>query len=321
MAYKGYKIFDFHTHFPSLKEKSLTEKIDEDYGGTFGKPKLQYLMDNAEKACQARWKAWGMEPPSSDYSSDEEIMDLWEKERATKGIDRIVFVTGGGNENLAGLVKGRDGFIGFAHNDPEEPDAPDKLRVAVEKYGLKGYKILAPTVRRPINDPSLYPLWEEAERLGIPVLIHFGILGGGAGVAGKVNCNPLMLEDIARGFPKTNFVIPHFGAGYMRELLLLGWAAPNVCVDMSGSNQWIRWMPEELTKKDVLRRFIESFGFERIVYGTDSSFLPRGYVVDYLNEWLRIFDELKLTKAETGAILFDNAARLICGRENEEETE
>ncbi len=311
MSFNNYKIFDFHVHFPTLNKKSLTSNIDEEYIGKFGRDKFENSQSLANEAVMKRWKVWDMKPPSKEYKSDEEIMELWKKEKAEKGIEKIVFVTGGGNRHLSELIGNSEDIIGFAHNDPEEPDSPVKVKRAVEEYGLKGYKLLAPNVKRPLNDESLFPLWEEIEKLEIPVLIHFGILGGGAGVVGKKNCNPLMLEDIAKGFPNINFVIPHFGAGYMRELLLLGWACPNVYVDMSGSNQWIKWMPDELSKKTVLAKFIQCFGTEKIIYGTDSSYLPRGYIVDYLKEWMRIFDEISLSEAEISSIMYDNAYKLI----------
>ena len=115
--------------------------------------------------------------------------------------------------------------------------------------GLRGYKILAPALDTPIDHPSAYPTWEAAADLEIPVLIHFGVLGGGGGVSQHVNMSPLSLHDVARDFASVQFVIPHLGCGYVLELLHLMWSCPNVHVDTSGSNQWIRWMPEEITHR------------------------------------------------------------------------
>ena len=47
--------------------------------------------------------------------------------------------------------------------------------------------------------------------LDIPVLIHFGILGSGGGVAWHQNINPLKLHNVAKDFPEVTFVVPHFG--------------------------------------------------------------------------------------------------------------
>lgn len=311
MAFNGFKIFDIHTHFPTLRGDEYAALQDAEYVRVFGEEKLQYLKKLSWEAQAKRWAAHKMAPPATDQKDDAEVMRLWEEDRVAKDIEKIVFVTGGGNENLARVIKDYPAFLGFAHHNPEEKDAVEKLEVAVKELGLVGYKIFAPTLKRPINDPYFYPLWEKVEELGIPVLIHFGILGGGAGTAGKQNCNPLMLEDVAKGFPFVNFIIPHFGAGYMRELLLLGWACKNIYVDLSGSNQWVNWMPYPITKRDVLARFIDTFGIDYLVYGSDSSFLPRGYIMSYLEEWMEICAQLRLSQAETAALFYGNAEKLL----------
>ncbi|GAF90203.1 unnamed protein product, partial [marine sediment metagenome] len=89
------------------------------------------------------------------------------------------------------------------------------------------------------------------------------------------NMNPLTLWKVCSDFPTLNFVIPHFGACYWRELLQLCWQCPSVHVDTSGSNQWMRWMPYELTLKDLFRKSMETIGAERLIFATDSSWFPR----------------------------------------------
>lgn len=311
MSFNGYPIFDFHTHFPTLKLDDWNAVQDAEYVSRFGKHKLEHLKNLEWEASSARWKQCHMEYPVYNQKDDEEVMRLWEADRQTKDIEKIVFVTGGGNMHLSKIIKDYPAFLALAHHHPEEPNAAETLRTAVTELGMVGYKILAPTVKKPINDPSFYPLWEVAEQLKIPVLIHFGIFGGGAGVVGKQNCNPFLLEDVAKGFPFVDFIIPHFGAGYMRELLLLGWACKNIHVDLSGSNQWIKWMPFPTSKREVLGRFIDTFGVDRLIYGSDSSFLPRGYVMAYLEEWMRICEELGLSREDIFKLFYGNAERLL----------
>jgi len=63
---------------------------------------------------------------------------------------------------------------------------------------LKGLKILAPALERPVNERELYPVWEMCERLGIPALIHFGMLGAGGGISWNGRDNPGLLEQVAK---------------------------------------------------------------------------------------------------------------------------
>jgi hypothetical protein len=220
---------------------------------------------------------------------------------------------GGGNDNLARIVKMHpDRFTGFAHHDLFSEDAAVELERAVKELGLRGYKMIASALTRPVDDKAAYPVWEVAERLGIPVLIHFGVLGGGGGPARNLhNLDPLSLWEVAASFPTLKFVIPHFGACYLRELLQLCWSCPNVLIDTSGSNQWMTWMPYPLTLRDLFRKAVETVGADRIVFGTDSSYFPRGFSEDYLKEQVRECRAIGLDEGSVEKIFHGNAARLL----------
>lgn len=286
------------------------ERWEAQYAARFGADKLDILRQRQQRNIADRWK--GLAEVELKVESEEEAVAMWRQQVDAHGLEAIVFVTGGGNERLASIVRTYpERFIGFAHHDPFMPGAAEELERAVVEDGLRGYKVLAPVLSKPVDDPAAFPVWETAERLGVPVLIHFGILGSGGGIAGGRNCDPLALETVARGFPTLPFVIPHFGAGYMRELLLLCWSCENVYVDSSGSLQWMRWVPGELTLHSVLRRFVESVGPGRILFGSDSTVLPRGFIRLYYEELQRACWSLNLSGAEQHQIFYGNAARLL----------
>ena len=144
----------------------------------------------------------------------------------------------------------------------------------------------------------------------IPVLIHFGPLRYEGIVAGP-NINPLVLQDVARAFPDVPFVVPHFGCGYPRELLHLMWVCGNVYVDTSGSNEWMRWMPYALDLRALFAKFLGTVGAQRIIFGTDSSWFPRGFARRYLEVQLEACRELGLGDGDLRLIFAGNAARLL----------
>jgi predicted TIM-barrel fold metal-dependent hydrolase len=235
----------------------------------------------------------------------------WAAEVDAHGLARVVFVTGGGNDRLAAAVRRHpDKFVGFAHHDPFDPNAPMELERGVTTLGLRGLKLIAPVHADRIDDPRLYPLWETAERLRVPVLIHFGPLRYEGVVAGP-NINPLILQDVARAFPDIPFIVPHFGCGYPQELLQLMWVCGNVYVDTSGSNEWMRWMPYDLDLRALFRKFLETAGAGRIVFGTDSSWFPRGFARKYLDVQFQVCCELGVADADLRRIFAGNAARLL----------
>ena len=311
--FQDLNIIDFHAHFPIRGD--ITEgghRTREPAPGT-----VSAARDAARRAqlrrYQEQWRlAWDFPEPEREPRSTEEQAARWASEVERHGLDRVVFVTGRDNDELARAVALHpDKFIGLAHHDITRPDAAAELERAAIQLGLRGYKMLAPTVDMPLHDRALYPVWEVCERLGLPVLIHFGMLGGAGGVSYHPNITPAVLEPVARDFPTVDFVVPHFGIQYVTDLLFLCWSCPNVHVDTSGSNQWVRWMPYKLTLDDLFQRFIETIGPERILFGTDSSWFPRGFALRYLQDQLRICRFMGLSHDQLQAIFGGNARRLL----------
>ena len=123
--------------------------------------------------------------------------------------------------------------------------------------------------------------------------------------------SPLSLFETARDFPEIPFVIPHFGAGYWRELLALCWSLPNIHIDTSGSNQWMRWMPYDLTLESLFRKAYDTVGPERIIFGSDSILFPRGFAERYLQAQLRAAYTQGFCNEDVELIFGGNAARLL----------
>jgi uncharacterized protein len=312
--YLNLEIIDFHTHFPTNRPwfTGMGPDFREDYIKRRGERRAAVAREHA-MAYSRDWRlTWGFDPPESDPPDDETQADRWAAEIEKYGLRAVGFVTGGGNDHLASIVaRYPDKFIGFAHHYPFADDAADELRRAVTELGLKGYKLLAPMLDRPIEDEAAYPVWEMCAELDIPVLVHFGIQGGGGGIAWHENINPLKLHNVAKDFPDVNFVIPHFGCAWIRETLQLCWACRNVSIDTSGSNQWVRWVDGDWTVKKLFRKYMETIGPERIIFGTDSSYFPRGFAVRYLDDQIRDCRELGLAEDHLQLIFAGNAARLF----------
>lgn len=315
------RVIDSHVHFPEDRiiddGREGASEASGGHGytsGTTGNEKAgpgdragQWLI--AEKK---RWEAsWNFPKPQKVDRTEGEARWAAEVDRV-EVLERVVFVTAGSNRFLGEVVKRNPGrFSGYAHHDPMLPDAAERLNAAIREYGLRGYKILAPKVDLPISSPAFDPLWEIARDARIPVLIHFGIMGAAGGIASHLNMNPMTLHDAAKRFPTVPFIVPHFGTGYLFELLNLCWACPNVLVDTSGSNQWMRWMPYEVTLETLFRKFRETVGASRIVFGTDSSWFPRGFTRQYLEAQVRAMGDVGYTEDERDQVLYRNMAGLL----------
>jgi hypothetical protein len=88
--------------------------------------------------------------------------------------------------------------------------------------------------------------------------------------------DPLALASVAVRFPQVPVIVPHFGAGFFREALMAADQCANVHLDTSSSNGWLKYHPG-LTLESVFRQALAVAGPERLLFGTDSSFFPRGW--------------------------------------------
>lgn len=309
-------VIDFHSHFPIPTDMAHGHRPKPREVGPIENPAALARKDQRDQMLERTRHQWRMAfdfPEPEPWGGESEAQaKRWVEELDKYGIERIGFVTGQDNDELARIVKMHpDRFIGFAHHDITRPDAAAELERAVKELGLKGLKLLAPNIPVLIYDQSLYPVWEVCERLGIPVLCHFGMLGAAGGVSYHPNISPAVLEPVARDFPTVDFVIPHFGIQHVTDLLFLCWSCPNVSVDSSGSNQWVRWMPYKLTLDDLFQRFYETIGPERILFGSDSSWFPRGFAIRYLQDQVRICRFMNMPHEHLQLIFGGNAARIL----------
>lgn len=307
MPERSFPLVDVHAHVPV---ENTTGRYDR-------RAQLHPALTAYAEERQARMrKEWSTEPneppvPAGDLAAIDAMADRWRDELDRHGVRWINFVTGHDNDLLARVVRRHpDRFTGMAHH-PLAPGAGAELRRAVDQLGLRGYKLLGPLTEIPFEDPAVRDVWEVLAERRLPALIHFGYLGRGGGVVAHPRMSPLSLFEVARDFPEIPFVIPHFGAGYWQDLLALCWSLPNIYVDTSGSNQWIRWMPYPLTLEDLFRKAFETIGPERVLFGTDSAAFPRGFSERYLQDQLRAAYTLNLPEEDVALVFGGNAARLF----------
>ena len=101
----------------------------------------------------------------------------WVDELDRHGVEQAVLLGSIMNdeESVARAVQAfPDRFIGFLRLDPTRPDAAQRVRHAVERLGLRGIKGFPAMECFHANDEAVYPVYEEAQRLGVPILFHFG---------------------------------------------------------------------------------------------------------------------------------------------------
>ena len=129
-------------------------------------------------------------------------------------------------------------LIGFAGIDPTEEGAIEDLHVAKQTLQLKGITISPANQDFHPTDSRAMDLYAEAERLGMPMLIH---PSGQFTEQSKLEFGrPYLLDEVARSFPSLRIVIAQIGQPWVDETICMLGKHPNVFADVSGllSRSW-----------------------------------------------------------------------------------
>ena len=174
-------------------------------------------------------------------------------------------------QELLDTVKRYDGFFlafGFLDLDHDKPDRIDALR-ELGFVGLKPYKQL-----HPYNFEGDYPLYERAQKLGMPILFHTGLIAHGSPYDparphgfGPENMRPLHLAGIAEAFPELQIIAGHQGYPHLEEMQHNLYYYRNIRCDVSGYLRSVDALREILDRRahDGTNRFFN----DKIHFATD----------------------------------------------------
>lgn len=260
----------------------------------------------------------GWPPPPEDPAA---LAAQWAAELDRHGVAGAALIASlsGDEASVAAAVAAFPArFAGFFFLNPLAPGAVERARSAFA-LGLRGM-CLFPAMHgfSVASNEARAAIEVAAAQPGAVVFVHCGVLSVGVrrrlGLSSPFDMrysNPLDLHPVALRYPQVPFIVPHFGAGLFREALMLASLCPNVYFDTSSSNNWTRYLTPAPALEQVFEQALEAAGPERLLFGTDSSFFPRGWVRDVFDRQCAAFDRLQLPESARGAILGENFARLL----------
>jgi len=284
----------------------------------FSRKFFDVLGSQAQKSAEevAAAAGWVLAPESAA-----ELAAVWAAELDRAGVQASALIASipGDEASVRAAVAVFPGrFYGYAMVNPLAESAAAVFEGAPALHGI----CLFPAMHRySIQDPSVEALLAQAEALSPPpvVFVHCGVLTVGIrkklGLSSPFDMrfsNPLDLHAVAAAHPKLKFVVPHFGAGYFREALMLADLCPNVYLDTSSSNSWMRY--EGLDLRAIFRRALEIAGADRLLFGTDSSFFPRGWNYDIFDQQTRTLLDLGIGEQDARRILGENLLGILQNR-------
>ena len=277
------------------------------------------LADQKKASLDSIRTTLGFELPDEN---PEQLASAWIAELDRHGVEKaalIASVPGDHSSVMAAVQQFPNRFFGYAMVNPASPEVVGETASALDTGSLRGLCFFPAMHRYSIQDDRVTSLLDlVAAHPGTIAFVHCGVLS--VGIRKKLGLpslfdmrfsNPIDLHAVALRYPKVRFVVPHFGAGYLREALMLCDLCPNIYLDTSSSNSWMRYEESHLDLRAVYRRALDVAGPRRLLFGTDSSFFPRGWNAQIFETQTKALYEIGVTSDTARLIFHDNLVDLF----------
>ncbi len=291
-------INDAHCHFFSSR---FLELLAPDTGGA------------DEIAVRLQWEAAG---------TPTELADRWIVELDRHGVARaalIASIPGDAVSVAEAVARHPRRFVGFFMHNAKTVDADAMLARSLKEYQMRAVCLFPAMHGYRLDDECVERVFRAAADHGAAIFAHCGMLTVGVrkklGLPSRFDLrlgDPLALARMALGFPQVPVIVPHFGAGYFRETLMAADQCPTIHLDTSSSNSWVRFDGGQ-TLEGVFKSALAVVGASRLLFGTDSSFFPRGWQSGIYEEQQRVMRSLGASVADRAAIFGENFDRLFPG--------
>jgi predicted TIM-barrel fold metal-dependent hydrolase len=293
---------DAHCHFFSSRFLEILTKDRTD------------LPADGRAAAVARLLGW--EPPGSA----EELADRWAIELDRHAVSRCALIASipGDEESVAiAVARHPSRFVGYFMVNAAAPDAVERTTRAFGEHRFKAAALFPAMHHYRLDDERVAKVFEIAAAHRGAVFVHCGVLS--VGVRKKLGLpspfdlrlgDPLAAAALALRYPSVPVIVPHFGAGMFREALMALDQAANVHLDTSSSNAWIKYHPG-LTLDLVMRQALSVAGPDRLLFGTDSSFFPRGWQTPVHDAQVAALDATGASASDRAKVFGANFQRLF----------
>jgi len=271
-----------------------------------------------------------------DAQDNEKAIDERADALRSAGVVKASLLCGGRfglgyEESITFSRRHEDLFLPSAVVDPEDIDGRSVQQLF--DMGYVGLKMIG--VRRAYDDLKYFSVYEMAERLGMPVLLHMGVIGGPIDYAithprrdanaaktyksmqerrikeqilsfgrnaSATRMRPFHMDTIANTFPDLRLIGAHLGGtgNYDESASVARWR-PNVFFDMSGG--------DTIERHAIERNLIgQEIGVEKLVWGSDCG---NDEIQSHVDNLESIFKTVDLDDDQSSRIRWNNAAEIF----------
>ncbi|MBB6502084.1 amidohydrolase family protein [Pedobacter cryoconitis] len=241
------------------------------------------------------------------------------------------------NNLLAEKIKDHpERFTAFAHLPMTAPEAAaDELERTVKTYGFRGAMVKGLTNGDFLDAPKFAPIFERAEKLGVPIYIHPGVppdavmdayysnIGNNTGPFDPIACwgwgwhsetaihvLRLLVAGIFDTYPKLKIIIGHMG-----EMLPIMWDRSNKSFQPGNGGQNQRTLIDTFRQQlyittsgfftqPPLQIALDTIGIDNIMLSVDYPFSSNQMGIDFLNG-------IQLPPEQVAKIAHGNADKLL----------
>jgi len=157
-------------------------------------------------------------------------------------------------------------------------EATWELEYLVKERGAKLCKLYTPEDEGPLNDKRLWPFYEKAVELGVPLTVHTGV--SYVCPQPTSHCRVAQLDDVMLGFPDLKVIAYHAGWPDTEELIGLCGKHRNLYMSLSGVIGWFERSPYR--GYHAIGTALQWMPADKIVLGLDLPFDDTKRVVDYI---------------------------------------
>ncbi len=255
-----------------------------------------------------------------DPGPPEDLADRWVAELDRHRVARAALIASVPGDEVSvqtAVSRHPERFVGFFMFNPAVGEVTQRLARIFAGGPLRGICLFPAMHGYRLDDERVMEVFNAAAAHHAVVFTHCGVLT--VGIRKKLGLgavfdlrlgDPLALAATACAFPDVPVVVPHFGAGMFREALMAADQCPNIHLDTSSSNGWMKYHPG-LTLEQVFRQALAVLGPERLLFGTDSSFFPRGWQRPLFEAQMQALDAVGVAEVDREKIFGGNFERLF----------
>ncbi|WCT12945.1 amidohydrolase family protein [Mucilaginibacter jinjuensis] len=241
------------------------------------------------------------------------------------------------NDLIAEKIKGFENrFTAFAHLPMTAPTAAaDELERTVKEYNFRGAMIRGLTQDQFLDHPKFAPIFDRAEKLGVPIYLHPGLppkgvadiyysgLPNHSGMSEALACYGwgwhsetalhvlrLLFAGIFDQYPKLNLIIGHMGE--MLPMMMVrserafkpGNGGANQRTLTDTFHQQVHITTSGFFTQPPLKIALDTFGIDNIMFSVDYPFSTNEMGIEFLNA-------IDLPEEQVAQIAHGNADKLL----------